>query len=144
MAAPDTVLPPPDSIPYVRYIQTFPDVPVSDQPTIVAVVGEFPFPCGEVFLANARDPGHLVISIRPSASCPDSTSPVATWYEAFLLGILPPGLHHVELELTVVQDPAATPGADASVYRGVFDFRVVDPSTPVIVETWGAMKRRYR
>ena len=143
-SAPDTTLPPPDSIPYVQYIQTFPARPNSGQPTVVAIVGGFPFPCGEVFLANARDSAHFVISIRPRASCPDSTLPGATWFEALQIGPLPPGIHHTELEFTVLQDPAAPPGEDRAVYHGSFEFYVLDYSSPVHTQTWGALKRRYR
>lgn len=139
--APDTTIPPPDSIPYVESIQTFPARPVSDRPVVVAVIGRHPFPCGEVFLANARDAGHFVISIRPRASCADTT--LTAWYEALLIGPLPPGTHHIELLLTVVQDPAAPPGSDPREYRGTFAFEVMD-ATPTLRSTWGALKRRYR
>lgn len=140
--APDTTVPPPDSIPYVTSIQTFPARPVSNQSTVVAVIGRHPFACGEVFLANARDSSHFVISIRPRSPCADTTH--VQWYEAFLLHPLPPGLHRVELLLNVSEDPAVPPGSAPTAYRGTFAFEVADGSTPVRRTTLGELKRRYR
>ena len=86
--------PPPPTCPLFSHFSTDPPVPHDAAPTMVTLVGCFPYPCGEITQSRILGPTHLEVTMRERGGCTDSISMWSRWFD---LGVLPAGTHNLRV-----------------------------------------------
>jgi hypothetical protein len=107
----------------MRYLSGYdflPNPPISQDSTRFLLKGWFPFDCGQVSNARVVDAEHVELTIEPGPACSDSSH---TWSHLFVLGMLAPGNHPLEITLTVNR-----PDSGGVVEHGSFEYGVEDSS----------------
>src|SRR6185503_6968872 len=92
---------PADSLPNITRIYTHPAAPNDSTPTVLVLLGNFPFPCGAVHSATVIDPHHVSVFLTSRPPCTDSNR---TWLEAYNLGVLTAGEHWVRVDVGTIRD----------------------------------------
>ena len=118
--------PPPPStywlMPYLSGWHPIPAQPNAQQPTTVALEGNFPYDCGVITHASVLDTGSVEFTMEPGPACTDT---VRRFSQAFDLGTLPVGYRVVHIKRTLIYPDSV------SVREGDFGFAVwADSVTP--------------
>ncbi len=121
--APPPPPPPPSdtSNTVVMGFEILPPNPLITDEITARVNGRYPFACGEIASAAAVDPQNLAMTIRPGATCADTSH---VWVQDFALGPYSAGEHLVHLDVTCER----ASGTTHELYT--LRFTVTDPNAP--------------
>src|SRR5689334_23519290 len=90
------------SCPLFSYFTTSPAPANDHEPTIVTLLGCYPYACGEIVQSRILGPTEVEVTMRERTGCADT---VQTWAQSFDLGVLAAGSHN----LVITVRDAATP-----------------------------------